>query len=100
MLILIPLLSVFDALLDLLRYFLIAYVILGWLEAFDIVNRYNKVVYGIHNFLFKVLEPILSPMRRVLPELGGIDLSPILLIFVIIFLKGVIFQAIAQYIIK
>ena len=97
MLLLLPLLSVFDVILDLLRYFLIAYIILGWLEAFDIVNRYNKVVYGIHNFLFRILEPILSRIRRFLPDLGGLDLSPMVLILGIIFLRGVIVQVAVKY---
>jgi YggT family protein len=98
MIILIPLLQVFDSILDLIRFLLISYVILGWLEAFDIVNRHNRLVYGIHNFLFRVLEPLLSPIRRLIPELGGIDLSAIALVFAIIFLKGIIFQFIAQQI--
>ncbi len=92
MIIIAPLLYVFDAILDLIRYFLLAYVILSWLEAFDIVNRYNKVVYGIHNFLFRILEPILGRIRNFLPDLGGIDLSPIVLIFVIMFFQVFIRQ--------
>ena len=97
MLVLLPLLSVFDAILDLLRYFLFAYIILGWLEAFDIINRYNKFVYGIHNFLFRILEPILSRIRRFLPDLGGIDLSPIVLILAVMFLRGLIVQIAIRY---
>ena len=97
MLVLIPLLNVFDAILDLLRYFLIAYIILGWLEAFDIINRYNKFVYSIHNFLFRILEPILTKIRRFLPDLGGIDLSPVVFILGIVFLRGVIAQVSIHY---
>ncbi|MDP3371938.1 MAG: YggT family protein [Candidatus Paracaedibacteraceae bacterium] len=98
MILLIPLLSVVDSILDLARYLLIAYVILGWLEAFGIVNRYNKVVFEIHNFLFRVLEPLLNPIRRLLPDLGGIDLSAIILFLAISFLKGVIYQFSMQHI--
>ena len=97
MLVLLPLLSVVDAILDLLRYFLFAYIILGWLEAFEIINRYNKLVYGIHNFLFRILEPILSRIRRFLPDLGGIDLSPIVLILGVMFLRGLIAQIAIRY---
>ena len=97
MLVLLPLLSVADAILDLLRYFLFAYIILGWLEAFEIINRYNKLVYGIHNFLFRILEPILSRIRRFLPDLGGIDLSPVVLILGVMFLRGLIVQIAIRY---
>lgn len=97
MLVLLPLLSVADAILDLLRYFLFAYIILGWLEAFEIINRYNKVVYNIHNFLFRILEPLLGRIRRFLPDLGGIDLSPVVLILGIMFLRGLIVQIAIRY---
>ncbi|MES2252238.1 MAG: YggT family protein [Pseudomonadota bacterium] len=97
MLLLLPLLNVFDAVLDLLRYFLFAYIILGWLEAFDIINRYNKFVYGIHNFLFRILEPLLNQIRRFMPDLGGIDLSPLVLVLAIIFLRGVIVQIAVRF---
>jgi YggT family protein len=97
MLVLLPLLSVVDAVLDLLRYLLFAYIILGWLEAFEIINRYNKLVYGIHNFLFRILEPILSRIRRFLPDLGGIDLSPVVLILGVMFLRGLIVQIAIRY---
>lgn len=92
MIIIAPLLYVCDAILNLIRYFLLAYVILSWLEAFDIVNRHNKVVYGIRHFLFRILEPILGRIRGFLPDLGGIDLSPIVLIFVIMFFQVFIRQ--------
>ena len=97
MLILLPLLNVFDAILNLLNYCLVAYIILGWLEAFDIINRYNKFVYAIHNILFRILEPILGKIRRFIPDLGPIDLSPIVFILAIMFLKDVIRQIAIQY---
>ena len=98
MLILFPLLKVFDAILDLVWYALITYIILGYLEAFDIVNRYNKIVHSIHNVLFRLLEPMLTRIRRFLPDLGGIDLSPIPLFLMITFFKGVISEIAVRYI--
>ena len=97
MLLLIPLLNLLDTALDFLRYLLFAYIILGWLEALDIINRHNKFVYGIHNFLFRILEPILGKIRRFMPDLGGIDLSPLVLVLAIIFIRGVIVQIAVRF---
>ena len=67
---------------------LIAQAVLSWLVAFGIVNRYNRVVATIGDFLWRVTEPLLRPIRRVLPDLGGIDISPIILILLLIFLDS------------
>ena len=69
---------------------LIAQAVLSWLVAFGIVNRYNRVVATIGDFLWRVTEPLLRPIRRVLPDLGGIDISPVVLILLLWFLDGLI----------
>ena len=71
---------------------LIAQAILSWLVAFGIVNRYNRVVTTIGDFLWRVTEPLLRPIRRILPDLGGIDISPIILILVLWFLRDLMFE--------
>jgi YggT family protein len=71
---------------------LIAQAILSWLVAFSIVNRYNRVVVTIGDFLWRITEPLLRPIRRVLPDLGGIDISPVILILLLWFLDGLIFE--------
>ena len=71
---------------------LIAQAILSWLVAFGIVNRYNRVVATIGDFLWRVTEPLLAPIRRVLPDLGGIDISPVILILLLWFLRDLMFE--------
>ena len=69
---------------------LIAQAILSWLVAFGVVNRYNRAVATIGDFLWRITEPTLRPIRRVLPDLGGIDISPVVLILLLWFLDGLI----------
>jgi YggT family protein len=71
---------------------LIAQAVLSWLVAFGIVNRYNRVVATIGEFLWRVTEPLLRPIRRVLPDLGGIDISPVILILLLWFLRNLMFE--------
>jgi YggT family protein len=71
---------------------LIAQAVLSWLVAFGIVNRYNRVVATIGDFLWRITEPLLRPIRRVLPDLGGIDISPVLLILLLWFLRNLMFE--------
>ncbi len=71
---------------------LIAQAVLSWLVSFGIVNRYNRVVGTIGDFLWRVTEPLLRPIRRVLPDLGGIDISPVILILILWFLRDLMFE--------
>ncbi|MGI4877357.1 MAG: YggT family protein [Janthinobacterium lividum] len=66
---------------------LIIWAILSWLVAFNVINTQNGFVRGLLTGLDRVLEPMLRPIRRVLPDLGGIDLSPMVLILVIILIQ-------------
>ena len=63
---------------------------MSWLIGFNIVNINTKIVYIIADFLNRLTEPFLSPIRRILPNLGGIDLSPVVLILLLIFLKDLV----------
>ncbi|MBC7583735.1 MAG: YggT family protein [Tardiphaga sp.] len=76
--------------LDLYVWLLIASAILSWLIAFNVVNTRNQFVSAIAEFLFRITEPVLGPIRRALPGLGGLDISPIVLILIIMFLQRVI----------
>ena len=76
--------------LDLYVWLLIASAILSWLIAFNVVNTRNQFVAAIAEFLFRITEPVLGPIRRTLPSLGGLDISPIVLILIIMFLQRVI----------
>ena len=69
---------------------LIASAVMSWLIAFNVVNVRNEVVRTIWNFLYQITEPVLRPIRNVLPNLGGIDVSPIILLLIIFFIQRVI----------
>ncbi|MDJ0685111.1 MAG: YggT family protein [Alphaproteobacteria bacterium] len=87
---LIPLIQVVSIALNLYIWALIISAILSWLVAFNVVNTSNRVVYMIGDFLYRITEPALRPIRNFLPNLGGIDISPIVLILAIIFLQNVL----------
>ena len=76
--------------LDFYSYVIIAMAIMSWLMAFDVINFRNEVVRTVWNFLNALTEPVLRPIRRVLPNLGGIDVSPIILLLLIMFLQELI----------
>ena len=69
---------------------LIAAAVLSWLVAFNVVNTRNQVVAMLGEFLFRITEPVLRPIRSMLPNLGGIDVSPVILILLILLLENVI----------
>jgi len=71
---------------------LIAQAVLSWLVAFGVVNRYNRAVATIGDFLWRITEPLLRPIRRVLPDLGGLDISPVILILLLWFARDLMFE--------
>lgn len=76
-----------DLALSLYWYIIIASAIFSWLYALNVVNPRNQFVGMIGEFLYKATEPALRPIRRFLPDLGGIDISPIILLLVIFFIQ-------------
>lgn len=70
-----------------LIWLLILQAILSWLIAFNVINTYNNFVRGVLRFLDAITVPLLRPIRRILPDLGGIDLSPMVLILIIILIQ-------------
>ena len=81
---------VIDLVLQLYIWILIAAAILSWLVVFNVVNTRNPVVANIGEFLYRITEPLLRPIRNSIPNLGGIDISPVILILIIIFIRYVI----------
>jgi YggT family protein len=73
--------------LDLYWWIIIASAIFSWLYAFNVVNSRNQFVGTIGNVLYRLTEPALRPIRRFMPDLGGIDISPIILLLIIFFLR-------------
>jgi YggT family protein len=88
--ILVPLLTVVYYALDIYWWIVLATVIFSWLMAFGLVNTYNNVVRTIGDVLHRLTEPALRPIRRVLPDFGPVDLSPIALWLIIMFLQMVV----------
>ncbi len=76
--------------LELYVWLLIAAAILSWLVAFNVVNTRNQFVAMVGEFLYRITEPLLAPIRSVMPNLGGLDISPIILILIIYFIERVI----------
>lgn len=77
-----------DTVLSLFVWLLIASAVLSWLVAFNVVNTRNRAVYAIGDFLYRITEPVLRPIRRVVPNLGGMDISPVILILLIFFIRN------------
>ena len=81
-----------DTILGLYVWILIASAILSWLVAFNVINTRNRFIYAVGDFLYRITEPALRPIRRVLPSFGGIDLSPVVLILLLIFLRNLLWE--------
>jgi len=87
--VLIPFLQVVNVVIDLYIWVIVAGVILSWLTAFNVVNTQNKAVYMIGDFVYRITEPALRPIRRIMPDMGNIDLAPVVLILTLMFAQNV-----------
>jgi YggT family protein len=86
----IELLNFISYVLTLYVYVLFAAAIMSWLLAFNVVNARNPVVAMVGEFLYRITEPVLRPVRSIMPNLGGIDISPVIVILIIVFIQSVI----------
>lgn len=77
-----------DIVLGLYIWLLIVGAVLSWLVAFDIINTRNRFVQMAGDFLYRITEPVLRPVRRIIPAIGGVDVSPLVLILLIMFLQS------------
>lgn len=82
-----PIFTLIDAILQLYTFIIFVAVIFSWLIGFNVINRHNRFVDAVWRTLVGLTEPALSPIRRLLPSLGGIDISPIILLLGIFFLR-------------
>ncbi len=85
-----PIVEILFIVIDLYMWALIIAVILSWLVAFNVVNRRNQFVFAVGDFLARITEPALRPLRRVLPNLGGVDLAPLALLLGLYLIKRLI----------
>jgi len=86
----VPLIGFLVLVIDLYIWVVIASAILSWLIAFNVVNTNNRFVYSVADMLYRVTEPALRPIRSILPNLGGIDISPVILILFLLFIRDVV----------
>lgn len=77
-------------LITLVIYLVVAQAIISWLVAFNVINTHNQFVRTVLHFLDRLVDPMVRPIRRVMPDLGGIDLSPAVLIIALIFVRDVL----------
>jgi YggT family protein len=89
------LLNLISTVITIYIWLLIAQAVLSWLLAFGVINRYNRAVTSIGDFLWRITDPLLRPIRSVLPDLGGIDISPVILILLLYFLRDLMFEYLA-----
>lgn len=66
--------------------------VLSWLIAFNVINTQNRFVYTVVDIIYRVTEPALAPLRRILPDLGGIDISPVVLLLLLYFVQNLIWE--------
>ncbi len=93
-----PLILVIQIALNILVWMVIVQAVMSWLVAFGVINTRNRFVYMVGDFLYRITEPLLRPIRRVLPDMGGIDLSPVVLLLAIVFIQNVLGRIAIRYI--
>jgi YggT family protein len=81
-----------NLLIELYIWVLIASAVLSWLVAFNVLNTRNRFVYVVGDVLHRLTEPALRPIRRILPNFGGVDLSPVALILLLVFIRQLLFE--------
>ncbi len=87
MIILDPLLQVLIFVVDIYWWVVIAAAIMSWLIAFNLVNTNNRAIHVIADFLYRATEPAFRPFRRFVPNLGGLDISPVIVLVILFFLR-------------
>jgi YggT family protein len=92
---LLALLQIIQLLLDIVWWIIVIQAVLSWLIAFNVINTYNDFVRTVWNALGRMTEPLYRPIRRVLPDFGALDLSPIVVLLVIYILSNIVIPNIA-----
>jgi YggT family protein len=93
-------LNLLNTVISIYIWLLIASVMLSWLIAFNVISTGNRFVYEIRDFLYRITEPLLRPIRNLLPNLGGIDISPVVLILGLVFLQNLITHDLAPALLR
>jgi len=89
-----------DNLLSLLVLAIIISAVLSWLVAFDVINLRNRFVYNVANFLDAVTRPVLRPVQKIIPAIGGVDISPIIVLLVLQAVRTTLLPALAGFLLR
>ena len=81
-----------DKVIDIYTWIVIAGAIMSWLVAFGVVNVRNQFILIIVDLLYRLTEPVLRPIRRILPNLGGVDISPVVLLLGLFFVRSLLWE--------
>ena len=92
-----PIAALLIAVLDLYKWVVVAAVIVSWLTAFNVINQHNNIVRMLLRVLYALTEPVFRPIRKIIPPMGGLDLSPIIVFLIIWFLEYTIEWASFRY---
>ena len=92
-----PIAALLIAVLDIYKWVVIASVIVSWLTAFNVINSHNNFVRSLLHILYVLTEPVFRPIRKIIPPMGGLDLSPIVVFVIIITLQYTIGWISARY---
>ena len=84
-----------DSLITIYLWIIIVNAVLSWLVAFNILNTQNRFVFSVLDTTYKITDPALNKIRRFIPTLGSIDISPVILILFLMFLRNIIFEIFA-----
>lgn len=84
-------------LLTVMLWFIIAQAVMSWLIAFNVINTHNDFVRQMWTVLDRITEPLYRPFRRVMPDFGGLDLTPMLVIIIIVILRGPVLQYLVRF---
>ena len=86
------LLALIIQIINLYTYVLLIYIIITWLIAFNIINTSNRLVYSVVEVLYKLCEPVLKYVRRFIPNIGNIDISPIIVLLLLWFFQNLLIE--------
>lgn len=81
-----------DKIIDIYTWIVIASAIVSWLVAFGVVNVRNQFIRVVVDLLYRLTEPVLRPIRRILPNLGGVDISPVILLLGLFFIRSLLWE--------
>lgn len=91
------LIQIVTILLDVIWWFIIAQAIMSWLIAFNVINTHSEIVSQIWMVLDRICEPLYRPFRRIMPDFGGLDLTPMVVLILIMILRGPVLNYVASF---